>query len=575
MESIQTPTLFRATLSGKQMRISATRACLVFAALLVACSFLTAAPAVAASCQVVQARVPSEVEREYLRGEYDKAAASYRQQLEQHPKDVFLTVQLSEVLLRQQAAAQAEELVKNAVAVHPHSALLETALAEIQYRQGAPWDALESARAALKDDLCYARAHLILARLSRLSSMYAAERDELRLAHQLDPHDPAIHSEWIETLSRREKIAELEAYLATPTGDDADDIRRLHLYLDALKKRSEEPSKSCRLVSSTVSTEIPFIYLMGEDAHIRAFGLDVKLNNRAARLQIDTGASGLVISRTVAQRAGLAMFSKTESSGIGTEGAKSAYMAYADTIRIGAMEFHDCAVKVLDSRNVVDSEGLIGMDVFDKFLVTLDYPMRKLALAPLPPRPNEGAAAAPSLNTDDTDDEDAPKSDAPGNTQNSATPSTTSRTPQNRYLAPEMKDYFPVYRVGHELLMPTMLNKSAMKLFILDTGSFTTSISPEAAREVTKVRSDDRVTVKGISGKVAQVYSADKIIFRFANLAQEVDGVVAFDTSNISRHSGVEVSGLIGATTLSQVTMHIDYRDGLVKFEYDRNRGYR
>jgi hypothetical protein len=31
---------------------------------------------------------------------------------------------------------------------------------------------------------------------------------------------------------------------------------------------------------------------------------------------------------------------------------------------------------------------------------------------------------------------------------------------------------------------------------------------------------------------------------------------------------------LIGATTLGQVTMHIDYRDGLVKFDYDRNRGY-
>jgi hypothetical protein len=38
---------------------------------------------------------------------------------------------------------------------------------------------------------------------------------------------------------------------------------------------------------------------------------------------------------------------------------------------------------------VVDSDGLIGMDVFSRFLITLDYPMRKLLLAPLPPRPND------------------------------------------------------------------------------------------------------------------------------------------------------------------------------------------
>jgi hypothetical protein len=33
------------------------------------------------------------------------------------------------------------------------------------------------------------------------------------------------------------------------------------------------------------------------------------------------------------------------------------------------------------------------------------------------------------------------------------------------------------------------------------------------------------------------------------------------------------VSGLIGANTLAQPTMHIDYRDGLVKFDYDPSRG--
>jgi hypothetical protein len=80
--------------------------------------------------------------------------------------------------------------------------------------------------------------------------------------------------------------------------------------------------------------------------------------------------------------------------------------------------------------------------------------------------------------------------------------------------------------------------------------------------------------VKGISGDVKKVYSANKIVFRFANLSQEVDDVLAFDTSKLSKDDGMEISGLLGATTLNLLTIHIDYRDGLVKFDYDPKRGY-
>jgi len=37
----------------------------------------------------------------------------------------------------------------------------------------------------------------------------------------------------------------------------------------------------------------------------------------------------------------------------------------------------------------------------------------------------------------------------------------------------------------------------------------------------------------------------------------------------------MEISGFFGANTFQLLTMHIDYRDGLVKFEYIPNRGYK
>ena len=53
------------------------------------------------------------------------------------------------------------------------------------------------------------------------------------------------------------------------------------------------------------------------------------------------------------------------------------------------------------------------MDVFSRFLVTLDYPMRKLLLAPLPPRPNETSGLKPTLETRGNTNED----ESPDNTR--------------------------------------------------------------------------------------------------------------------------------------------------------------
>jgi hypothetical protein len=83
------------------------------------------------------------------------------------------------------------------------------------------------------------------------------------------------------------------------------------------------------------------------------------------------------------------------------------------------------------------------------------------------------------------------------------------------------------------------------------------------------------MNVRGISGKVEKVYSTGQLTFDFANLRQAANEVVAFDMSNISKHTGLEISGFIGITTLGQLRVKIDYRDALVKFDYDPKRGYR
>lgn len=552
-----------------ESRLPVLRRSLALVLLLAATSF-----AHAVSCTVIKDHPASPAEEAYLRSNYDLAATLYQEQLTAKPHDANAIAALAQIFLKQQKVKEAEDLVQNALASDPKSVVLLTSLGEVQYRAGTPWLATQTAGDAMKIDPCYPQLRLLDARLARLNSLYAIAAKEVATAHALDPYDPQIRRLWLGSLPLKQRIAEMESYIASGSGEDSDALRSLHFYLDFLKSELDTPHKACRLVSDTETATIPFTALMHDATHIHAFGLEVKLNNHNARLQIDTGASGLLISRSVAEHAGLIQSSRTELGGIGDKGERSGYTAFADDIKIGSLEFKDCQVRVIDQRSVIDVDGLIGMDVFSRFLVTLDYPMRKLVLAPLPKRPDDAAEVKPTLQTASSPASEDEEDDTAAGTQTSDIKKAPAG-PRDRYVAPEMKDWFRVYRIGHTLLLPASLNAAKQKMFILDTGAFSTTISPEVAREVTKVHPNDNITVKGISGEVKKVYTADEITFRFANISQKVEDVVAFASPQLNKNMGMDVGGLIGITALGQLTVSIDYRDGLMKFSYDANRGYK
>jgi hypothetical protein len=196
------------------------------------------------------------------------------------------------------------------------------------------------------------------------------------------------------------------------------------------------------------------------------------------------------------------------------------------------------------------------MNVFSNFAVTLDFPWRKLTLGPLPPYP--GTAAAPvELNTE-------------GQGQHSV----SDNGPHDRYVAPEMNDWMKIYRSGHDLIVPGMINRKNLGLFVIDTGAQMSSLTPKAAAAVTKIHGDDNMSIHGIGGTVKKVYYANDIGVRFGHLEQKNARMTVFDLGGVSRGVGTEISGMLGEDTLGVLVIHIDYRDGLMKFEYSANRGY-
>jgi hypothetical protein len=244
-------------------------------------------------------------------------------------------------------------------------------------------------------------------------------------------------------------------------------------------------------------------------------------------------------------------------------------------LQIGELEFHDCQVRVIESKNAADEDGLIGADVFRSYLVSLNFRESKMKLEPLPKRPDEQIAPTASLDTQGNNEPTAEKDkidNADPNLEKSAEKPSgppVRSLPKDRYIAPEMKTWTPVFRFGHELLVSTQVNDTPRMLFLLDTGAFANTFSKRLAEHLGKISRDDRMTVRGLNGSVNQVYRAENATLEFGGLRQKNQNTVTLDLSTISRHTGTEVSGILGFNMLNMLDLQIDYRDNLVNFNYD------
>ena len=558
--------------------------------------WLLTLPSVAAAQSTPAAAVPNETSSSsishssaavigealqlYRTGQFDDAIAKYQSILQQDSKSGDAYAGLTRCLLKQQKISDALETAKKGVAEAPGSTSAHSALGDVLFRRGELHDAdvewVKAANASQPD----ARAFLGIARLEESMSLYAKAKKSIDRAHELDPDDPEIRRYWLSTLRRGDQIRELERYLAKATNDEERIRFALERRLDLLKARQQQPSRSCKLISDVQHTESRLERMLIDPTHLHGYGLRVAVNGQTARLLLDTGASGLLINKKMAAKAGVKPIVQTRLEGIGDKGPMGGFVGYADSIKVGGLEFRNCLVEVSEKRSIVEDDGLIGADVFSRFLVTLDFPNEKLLLSELPKRPDESESKTVSLDTGDPDDpatgpedrESEQQSTPDTNGKAAATNSAAQSTgPKDRYVAPEMQSYTPIFRFGHELLIPTKIGNSAAKLFLIDTGAMSNLISSGAAKEVTRVRDDPNMHIRGISGSVKSVKSADKVIIQFGHFRQENDDLISFDLTPISHMTGTEVSGLLGFAMLRMLTVKIDYRDGLVDFEYKPN----
>ena len=109
-------------------------------------------------------------------------------------------------------------------------------------------------------------------------------------------------------------------------------------YLEYLKAGAKDPRGACHLVSKATTTETALVRLFQDPTHLRGYGLSVAVDGERSKLLLDTGASGILINRNLAEKARVTKLSDTDIGGGGDKGNKSGYMGLANSLKIGELE---------------------------------------------------------------------------------------------------------------------------------------------------------------------------------------------------------------------------------------------
>ena len=455
----------------------------------------------------------------FRQADFRAAAAAYHKIVDAKPSDeAYAGLVLS--LLKADDVKAADESSQKALAALPQSAAIHAARGDVYFRRGFIPQAQGEYQAALKIDEKSARAWLGQGKVDAAYARRSKAKAAVAKAHELDPLDSDAFYEWAIRLPYPENVAALERHLAEFHNDPEEERheREFKEFLKALAGR-----KTWVPAREVERTEMKMEALtVGARFVRRGYGLRVRLNDRATvTLLLDTGASGVTITRKLAEKIGARKLSEQALEGVGKSGPAVGYKAWVDKIAIGDLEFHDCFVHATP-REIAEVDGTIGTDVFSQYLITLDLPAHKLRLEPRLARTEDG-------------------------------------------LPRQAEDFTQAFTFGHFLLVPTEVGNKASGLFVIDSGSNTNTISPELARLMPEMRAFNS-PMSGASGVVNSAFIADDATLHFAKVSHGGERISTVDLHSVSKDLGIEISGQIGFSAIENMKVTIDYHNGLVRF---------
>jgi tetratricopeptide (TPR) repeat protein len=367
---------------------------------------------------------------------------------------------------------------------------------------------------------------LIYYSISKLKSA----RTLMITAYHASSGDPQLIMAWANSLEGDMHIAALQKVLGIydPGSREA---RALRAYI--ARDRGAGKRELRRLITPYQSHQIKLVPISRGPGRPYGVGLHAQLNKtHTVQLMLDTGSSGISISPKAAEKAGLEVLTggNWEARGLGSQKPQETLAYLASEIAVGDLQLADFPVEAFQTAKTSDYDGLIGADVFQRFLVSVDFKEMRLTLDAYPEEPRANAP------------EDAADTLSPG--------------------------FFRAFRIGNSFSVHTSVNQGPLQLFVIDSGSSANLIDTDMARESTKVHDDNRTVFRGIQGRADKVARASQVSLAFAGFRQDNPDLLATSLEALDDVSGVGIAGLLGMPVLRLMKLTIDYRNGAVRFEY-------
>ena len=401
-----------------------------------------------------------------------------------------------------EALAEARSLAAQA-----HDPDAQAALGEALYRAGRIDEAAEALAPLAAEGAPPARA------LAQLGLVRAAQGKDEEAATLMEraaasaPRDPWVAYRASGAAPTRARAVELlRTYLETAPGDDPDRLEgargTIRLYA-ALGER-----KVWTRAAAPERVEVPLKPLTGTGA---GFFLEASLaNGKKIRLLLDTGSTGLFVVARVVKKGGFTLLSEeTVFAGGGSGRAKSS-RGLLSTLGIGGLTFADALITTttdeFDPQGRI--HGVLGLNVFSGYRVTLDLRKGRLTLDPCTDAP-AGAA---------------------------------------------------YWDVSGQMLVRASPASERDGLFLFDTGAARSMLARSVADALPGAQVTSPASVRTYGGNVAGASSVRGVKLRFLDLAGDGSPLYTSDLTQRSRLGGVEVSGFLGMDLLSGTTIVVDTR---------------
>jgi Flp pilus assembly protein TadD len=472
----------------------------------------------------------AEARKELFANRYGKAAELYAAVVSKEPGNPDAYYGVVRALLGAHRAPEAYAYADQALEHAPQSGGAEDAAGLASFRKGELTQAEVHFRAALKLNLGDPGALQGLASIYSVLSKYKTARDLMLKAYSLSPDDPSLRQAYADSLNGAERVEALERILASL---DADSEQAKQLRFQISLDRATLGRELWRLKSNYASTQVNLFKIMTGLPYPSGVGLRVQVNQRLIlKLIVDTGASGISISPHAAKSAGLIPLGEgIEVKGDGVQKPEISFGYLASEIRIGDLIFADCPIGVYRGAGYGIYDGSIGMDLFRRFMVSIDLTAPNLSLVARP----EGAGEQ----QDPTDAGD---------------------------VIPA--GFVRLLRFGSDVALPTSVNDHPPAIFLLEMGSNTIVIDSAFARRLSLFYRDERARVRGAQGQIPNIYRAKDMTLTFAGFRHRNVSLFGLDFYNTRERDGVELAGSLGMPVLYELKLTIDYREGIIRMEY-------